>query len=197
MPRYNIKKMDTLAALAEEDPARRVGNCFVKAVIGCGLIVVRHAIEPSVAFSERLHATPKPSMLSASRAKNFAHIATVIAEADGAGADPSGEVLSLCFGIAGKSGEKVSDDDRGDILDYNEVDPLIEVNPIDGALSATEHTIDTPEGPVNSELYVGTWREGINRYLDALDYETLDPDAVLERIEAVFGAAPADTRLAV
>lgn len=168
MPRYNIKKVDPLESLGI-----RMGNCFAKAVIAGGIAAVRHSAELSVAYSERLHATPKRTMLSTPSAKNYAHIALL---AENEGLD---NIMSLCFGIEGKSGKKVIEFDEGDILNYNESEVLATVDPYTKTIRAS--TTATELG-----LYIGDWREGADRYITALDRPPIDFPALTERIQEVF-----------
>jgi hypothetical protein len=168
MPKYNIKKIDPLESLEG-----RVGNCFAKAVIAGGIAAVRHSAELSVAYSDRLHATIKPSMLSGSQAKNYAHIALLAPN------EATGDVMSLCFGIEGKSGKKVLEFDEGDILDYNESEQLAQASPALDRIGPTETAIALG-------LYVGDWREGADRYMTALERPPIKFDQLLERIEEIF-----------
>lgn len=169
MPAYNIKRVDPLDALEN-----RVGNCFAKASIACGLLVVRHGIEPTIAYSDRLHGTDRPSTILATNAKNMAHITVLAPEVASSGR----RVLSLCFGVEGKSGKKVIREDLGDIMDYNEAEILAEVQP-QGGVSATGLASELG-------LYFGAWRTGINRYLHAIERQPVDAERLIEKVTEIF-----------
>jgi hypothetical protein len=172
MPKYNIKRVDPFDALED-----RVGNCFAKAAIGSGLLVVRHGVEPAVAYSSRLHGTPRSEGMLATQGKNMAHIATLVPVIS----DREGYIPGLCFGVEGKTGKKVVEEDLGDIIDYNESVILAEPGE-DGVIAATP---DAQE----QGLYVGDWREGVNRYLEALDRKPIDTDELVERVAETFLSA--------
>lgn len=172
MPVYNVKRVDPFEALEN-----KMGNCFAKAAIVSGLLVVRHNTEPAVAYSERLHGADWPGIMLATKSKKMEHITVLASE------PPSleGRVLSLCFGVEGKSGKRVVQEDLGDILDYNEADVLAAKDDI-GGLYATNVAQELG-------LYIGDWREGVNRYLHAIDRKAIDTDALVERVANTFASS--------
>lgn len=174
MPAYNIKRVDPFEALRV-----RVGNCASKCAVASSLLVARYGVEPAVAYSEKLHGTERQGMISSSRTKQMVHITTLAIEA--ARAEAPERVLSLCFGIEGKSGKKVFEDDEGDILDYNETLNLARIGD-DGSVLPTAEALD-PE----VQLYVGNWRDGINKYLTTLDRDPIDTDQLVEQVATAFG----------
>lgn len=171
MPAYNIKRVDPFEALEN-----RVGNCFAKAAIASGLLVIKHNIEPVVAYSARLHGTDRTGSMLATKAKNMAHITVLAPELS----SPEGRVLSLCFGVEGKTGKKVVQEDLGDILDYNEADVLAVMDD-EGGLAATNLAQELG-------LYIGNWREGVNRYLEAIDRQPIDTETLTDKVAATFSS---------
>lgn len=171
VPAYFIKQLDPIAALADERSGQRRGNCFAKAVLASGLIVMRHGLEPSVVFSERLHATPKPGMLSDTHSKNYGHISVLVATTTEAG----DQISSLCFGIDGKSGAKFMEADRGDILDYNEEDNYATVDLATGLIQPTDLALEMG-------LHISPWSKGTAEYLGRLGLPPVNQDALFEAL---------------
>lgn len=168
VPTYAIKKLRPEAALES-----LVGNCFATVTVACGLLVLRHQVEPTVAYPERNHATPKAGMLS-SRQLNYAHIDALV-ETDTGGDET--KVLGLGFGIDGTTGVRVQSNGKGDITDYNERDAYAKVDPNTGEIRPTELAVE-------SGLYFADWRTGVNQYLEALGEDPIDLEQFLLDVEA-------------
>ncbi len=173
VPRYYIQQLDPSEALSTG-----VGNCFAKAMIACGVLVVNHQIEPSVAYSLRLHGTEKPAAkpLDFKTKKNMAHIAVVVANSRGA--NPF-DVLALDYGVevTGVDADNMgySSKDRAKVEAYNKHETFIEITDGHGNLGATV---------VSQELGLGVldWRDGAELYLARLEREMFSIDDLLAQI---------------
>lgn len=174
VPGYNIQKLDPVEALDE-----RVGNCFAKAMLVCGILVVRHGVEPSVAYSSRLHGTERVSSkpVDSKSKRNMAHIGVVAANKR---AENEYDVLSIAYGISigahDPDNSRFKRDDRAAIQPYNYYGLLVEVVDEDDTLVATE------DG-VNLGLTVVDWRQGAADYLGAIGREMFSIEELLDQVE--------------
>lgn len=164
---YYLPQCDPLEALATG-----VGNCFTKAMLASGIVVLRHGFEPSAAYSERLHGTDKPSTkpMDFRSKKNMAHVAMV---ASGEDASQDHPVIALHFGkdiIKGSDQFKYAD--SGEIMDYNKAEDLLYD---DGAGLILPTDLGKTYG-----LASGNWREMGQTYLDGIDRPPLNFDLMLE-----------------
>ncbi len=182
VPGYYLPQTDVFEALETE-----VGNCFAKAMIASGIVVLRHNIVPSVAYSERIHGTlldGRASMIERPinrrkprdprSKKMMAHIAMVAPGFTGTGEIDS--VTGIHFGTRVFQGEKFSKEDEIKIIDdynrdtgdYLTVDPSGEIAPTDLARA---------EG-----MTAGNWKEEGQKYLSKIDRPALDFEALLQRL---------------
>lgn len=171
VPGYFINELNPKSSLENG-----IGNCFSKAMIAAGIIVVKHGIEPSTFYSHRIHGSERPNTqkpIDRITKKNMAHISLLVPSL---GAGGRKNVLGVSFGM-----NVVTEDyrqiDEGQITTYDDYamvdyDAEIGVDSISPKKEAAEH-----------EMSVLNWREGSDRYLDELDRERIDLDNLVSLVE--------------
>lgn len=191
VPGYYRRAIDPYEALENQQ-----GNCFTNAVIGALALSHCFAVEASMAWSPRLHATPRGDMFLASKSghdisdKNIAHIELLAPR----GVDEY-DVLSIGWGQKvtdgnAKNGDVFVRHDRGGVINnynfptkaprdenveglYLQEDPLVKIV-ADGEIIPTDYGVEVG-------LESMDWRDAANAYLDVLDLAPINFE-VLEQM---------------
>lgn len=168
---YNLGKFDALKALDESE-----GNCFSKAMIACGLIVLKHSVQPSLVYKKSVHGSPDQSLEKAKDPVTKRNIAHVVIAVPSPNPEVDHRVPSLHFGaeVYGTANSTLNID-RGEVWStYNNPENYVEV--------ARDGSIVTTPLADEKGMFAGNWQDVSPDYLAALDREPLDIDILLNRL---------------
>lgn len=171
VPAYYLTQFDALEALDNG-----VGNCFSKAMVACGIIVLRHNIEPSIVFKKSIHGSEDSTIDKPTDSKTGKKIAHVVVAVPGSNPDTDTSIPSLNFGVAVSRGVKFAQTDVGEILqDYNEPGEFVRVDET-GTVIATEKALELG-------MFGDKWRDIAPDYLSTLDRPDLDIDLLISKLK--------------
>ncbi|MBI3338182.1 hypothetical protein HY003_02695 [Candidatus Saccharibacteria bacterium] len=174
VPAYYLTQFDALEALDNG-----VGNCFSKAMVACGIIVLKYAVEPSIVYKKSIHGSKDTAIDKPTDSKTGKKIAHVVVAVPGSNPTTDKSIPGLNFGVAVSQGVKFTQTDAGEILqDYNEPGEFVRVNET-GTVIATE--IATERG-----MFGDRWRDIAPDYLQALDRPDLDIDLLIGKLKESY-----------
>ena len=159
------------------------GNCFSKLMVACGIIALRHNVEPSVVYNADVHGKDRnsgPAVLLKKPAdpetgKTMAHITAVMPGLNQKGED---KIIGIHFGAETKAALRPTDRTHAYIDkvmfwdDFNRSSNDV-YERTDGEIAVTDEGRD-------QGLIAGNWQRLGNAYLAALDKPTVDFSHLLE-----------------
>jgi len=161
------------------------GNCFAKAMLASGIIVMRHGVEPSVFYKASAHGQTRERKgnvliekpVDPATGKTMAHITVLAPGVNEAGED---KIVGIHFGA--KTKRAISPADRtqalvDEVLIWEDFNRLSE----DAIVKPSGEIAATPESRRHG-MVAGNWRHLGQAYLTALDRQPFDFDLLLERI---------------